>query len=280
MIYVLIPVFNRLEQTQRCIQSILNQSIYSEISIVVVDDNSTDGTVEWLRTECLDVTILSGTGALFWCGAIHYGIEYILKKADLGDFVLLVNNDVELGNKTVEHLRDYITLNQRTVITGALAIDRSDRRTIIKSGSTVKNWCLNITEHVFVGASLDRIKKERPKRVDFITARCLLHPVEVFWQVGNYDAETFIHYGGDDEFSMRVKKYGIETHLLPSAVVFLDNPPGKTLNPVETLFGTRSSSNIVNKMRLSFRVAPMGRRTLFFLGGVIKSIVVALRNAV
>ena len=279
MIYVLIPIFNRIELTKNCIQSLRRQTIFSEISIIVVDDKSTDGSFEWLITEHPDITILSGTGGLFWGGAIHYGIEYILKIGEIGDYVLLINNDVELTDNVVSQLKDHVDLNERKVITGALAVDQSDRSTIIKSGSVVKSWFLNITEHLFVGKSLNSIKKERARKVDFITARCLLHPIEIFWQVGNYDATSFIHYGGDDEFSMRVKKYGIETHLLPSAIVYLNDTSDRKKNIIKTLIDVRSSSNILNKLRLSHKVAPFGAKWSFFIVGSLKSIVIAIKNA-
>jgi len=279
MIHVLIPVFNRIELTKRCIQSLRRQTIYSEISILVVDDNSTDGTFEWLVTECPDVKVLSGTGGLFWGGAIHYGVEYILKKGDLGDYILLANNDVELSHNAVEILRDHIILNKRKVIAGALSVDQSDQLSIIKSGTVVKNWFLNITDHIFVGEKLQEVKKQKAKPVDFLTARCLLHPIEVFWQAGNYDAKSFIHYCGDDEFSMRVKKYGIDTHLVPSAIVYLHVGEDSRKNIIETLISVRSSSNIFNKLRLSFRVAPLGTKLSFFMIGLTKSIVIAVKNA-
>jgi N-acetylglucosaminyl-diphospho-decaprenol L-rhamnosyltransferase len=279
MIYVLIPVFNRIELTKNCINSLRLQTIYNEISIIVVDDNSTDGTSEWLTNECSDVKVLRGTGQLFWGGAVHYGIEYILKKGNLGDYILLVNNDVELEYNTLELLKNHVILNERRVITSALTVNQFDRSTIIKSGTVVKNWFLNITNHLFVGEKLESIRLEQARVADFLTARCLLHPIEVFWQAGNYDAESFIHYGGDDEFSMRVKKYGIKTYLLPSAIVFLKDTPADKKNIFKTLFGLRSSSNLINKFKLSLKVAPYGTKLCFFMIGVLKSIIIAIKNA-
>jgi len=79
MIYVLIPVFNRLKLTKSCIESIKKHEKDIDLSIILVDDGSTDGTSEWVQTYYPEITILQGTGSLFWGGAIHYGVEYILK---------------------------------------------------------------------------------------------------------------------------------------------------------------------------------------------------------
>ena len=78
MIHVVIPVFNRLELTKPCIESIKKNEKFCALSIVLIDDGSSDGTSEWIKKNYPEITILHGTGSLFWDGAVHYGIEYIL----------------------------------------------------------------------------------------------------------------------------------------------------------------------------------------------------------
>ena len=46
-----------------------------------------------------------------------------------------------------------------------------------------------------------------------------MHPAEIF--KGNYNSKLFPHYGGDDEFSMRIKKYGYSTLVVPNIIVYL-----------------------------------------------------------
>lgn len=47
LVSVYIPTFNRLKLLKRALQSVLNQS-YQNIEVIVVDDNSSDGTQEYL----------------------------------------------------------------------------------------------------------------------------------------------------------------------------------------------------------------------------------------
>ena len=49
---VVIPTYNRLPILRKCLDALENQSLNVEIhsfEIVIVDDGSTDGTVDWLR---------------------------------------------------------------------------------------------------------------------------------------------------------------------------------------------------------------------------------------
>ena len=108
MIHVLIPVFNRLNLTIKCIKSLKKQKSYESINIIVVDDNSTDGTSVCLKKKFLDLTILKGTGNLYWGGSIKLGIEYVMKICSDKDWILTVNNDVELLPDSIEKLLEVV----------------------------------------------------------------------------------------------------------------------------------------------------------------------------
>jgi glycosyltransferase involved in cell wall biosynthesis len=47
---VIIPTYNRRDWIGECLDSVLGQT-YKNIEIIVVDDRSTDTTIEWLRSE-------------------------------------------------------------------------------------------------------------------------------------------------------------------------------------------------------------------------------------
>jgi GT2 family glycosyltransferase len=284
MIYVVIPVYNRLQATVDCLVSLQRQKNFKELFIIVVDDNSTDGTKKYLQKNFPNVTIINGTGSLFWGGSIFYAIEYVIKISKVGDWVLLVNNDVQLSSDVILELIKTSEAHNRKALVGALTVSAEDKKTIIKSGTVVKSWFLNITEHVFANQKLDDIINKSPVAVDFLTGRCLLHPVEIFLVAGNYDAKTFNHYGGDDEFSMRVKNYSFVTLLCPNSIVYLRayNQEQKKKISIKNFFfiffSIKSSSNIINKLKLSLRIVPLYARLSFFIIGVIKSFYIFLNR--
>ena len=54
-ISVIIPTFNRRLILEKCIKSLENQTVDSDIEgyeILVVDDGSSDGTISWLKNQC------------------------------------------------------------------------------------------------------------------------------------------------------------------------------------------------------------------------------------
>jgi len=284
MIYVIIPVHNRVKYTVECINSLKKQDCVSKLKIFLIDDGSTDNTKNIINIKFPEVKIFEGNGNMFWGGAVNYGIKQVLKLSKKNDWILLVNNDVELETNTISNLIKSSLNYNRKVIAGALTVSFKNKKTIIKSGTLVKSWILNITSHQFSGLNLKSLKHKQPIKVDLLTGRCLLHPVEIFKKVKNYDSKNFPHYGADDEFSMRIKKFGYLSILCPTSIVYLKENNQKNNKKINlkkfnfTFFSFKSSSNIINKFKLSYRIAPFYAKLSFFIIGVIKSLYIFLKK--
>lgn len=284
MINVIIPVHNRVNYTVACITSLKKQDCASNLKIFLVDDGSTDNTRDIVSKKFPEIKIFDGDGSLFWGGAVNFGVKEVLKNSNKNDWVLLVNNDVEFSPDAISKLIKISEIYERRAILGAISVSFSDQKTIIKSGTIVNNWFLNITSHVFLGLNIKNLDNKRHVEVDFLTGRCLLHPVEIFYKV-EYDSKKFPHYGADDEFSMRVKKYGYKTILCPTSVVYLKDNQRRIkenstffLRLFKALFHIKSSANIINKFNLSLKVVPNHAKITFFFVGVIKSFYIFLKN--
>ena len=76
-IFLIVTTFQCLEDTRLTIQSLRNQSIIDKCSILVVDNCSTDGTLEYLSSEQINHIILKGRKSVAhaWNTGIRYAIE-------------------------------------------------------------------------------------------------------------------------------------------------------------------------------------------------------------
>jgi GT2 family glycosyltransferase len=278
-VYIVIPVHNRIEKTLQCLRSIYCQN-YKDIHVVVVDDGSSDFTQDNLHDSYPKATVLSGSGSLFWTGAVKLGIEYVLNICNKEDWILLVNNDVQVKNDTIGKLVSFSSDLNRRVIVNAVSVDSGDQDTIIKSGTKVLSWALNRTKHVYHGVSLKSLSSYDAVEVDLLTGRCLLHPVEVFDKVGNYNSDLLPHYGGDDEFTVRAKLSGYNLYILPSAIVYLDQEGifHARKNIFHALFGVKSSINIVNKWKFARSVVPFFAFPTYYLIAVLKSVFIFFKK--
>jgi len=286
MKHVIIPVFNRVQTTLNCLES-LTAIEDDEIRIVIVDDGSTDDTESLVLDKYPQVKVLKGTGELFWTGAVRMGIEYVLEHASPKDWIILANNDVTFKRDVFEELVRVAEKENRRAIVSSLSIDSQDRETIIKTGSVVRSWFFNSTKHIYEGNRLSDLKNRDPVAATVLTGRCLLHPVEVFSEAGNYDAERFRHYAGDDEFSVRAARFGFKMFVAPRSIVYLDTSTtgdienlwtGGVKTVVPRFFGIRSSINIVVKWRFAVAAAPFYAVPTYYLVAVLKSIYIFMRR--
>lgn len=92
MISVIVLTYNNLEMNKQCINSILKKTAYANYELIIIDNQSTDGTVEYLKE--LNQWNLSNIKVIFnnknsgFAGGNNIGI-----KEAKGDYILLLNND-------------------------------------------------------------------------------------------------------------------------------------------------------------------------------------------
>ena len=98
MTSIVILTYNKLNYTKKCIESIRKYTCKESYEIIVVDNASTDGTIEWLKTQSDIITIFNKENLGFPKGC-NQGI-----KIAKGDEVLLLNNDVIVTPKWLINL--------------------------------------------------------------------------------------------------------------------------------------------------------------------------------
>jgi len=98
--WVVIVTYNAEKWIRNCINSI-NESTHRS-SVVVVDNNSSDNTVEIISKEYSSCTLIKKNENKGFGYANNIGIRYSLENG--ADYVVLLNQDAKLQAKTIEHL--------------------------------------------------------------------------------------------------------------------------------------------------------------------------------
>ena len=99
MVYLILPVFNRIKHTKQFIDDLLKQHD-QDFHLILVDDGSADGSAEWVSARLgKKVTILRGKGKWWWGGSLHQAYLFLSKrqteKGDYGpveDIQLIINH--------------------------------------------------------------------------------------------------------------------------------------------------------------------------------------------
>jgi GT2 family glycosyltransferase len=211
MIYIVIPVFNRWQFTQPCLQSLREQT-YRNFKVIVVDHGSTDGTSEYINKEFPEALVLLGNESMWWTAATNLGVKYAIEHK--ADFVLTLNNDLIVKPNYLQILHSLITQHPKAIIGSAVA-DIKQPTHIVFVGS---KW--NKYSPVIALDDFETIRKTNDLlECDLLAGRGSLIPIQVFKEIGLFDEHSFPHYAADEDFSLQCKKKGYKLLIALNAMV-------------------------------------------------------------
>lgn len=215
-IWVCIPVFNRVEFTLKCLESLQRQT-HRDFRMVVCDHGSTDGTSAAIREHFPDVILLEASSDLWWTGAINRCIRYVLEADDAAeDAVLTLNNDLEVDPGYLATLVSAAERYPDAIITSAGCDIRT--RQVVAPGLR-QSWITTKVSYV------DRERDHLPGDPDVVEVthapgRGTLIPLAVFRRIGLYDERHLPHYGADYDFTFRARRAGYRILISYAAKVF------------------------------------------------------------
>lgn len=217
-IYIVIPVHNNISYTRNCLNSLKKQT-YSDFEVIVVDDGSIDGTSEMINSRFPEVTLLQGDGNLWWTGGTNMGVEYALQHAKDQDFVLTLNNDLEVEESYLEHLVDLYE-KQKPCLVGSVSVNIHEPEKVEFLGidwNRITSKSRPVLRKKYTYSQLKEKYEYLPS--DLLPGRGTLIPVEAFKKVGLFDFQHFPQYAADFDFARRAYNHGYKQLVSTRAVV-------------------------------------------------------------
>ena len=206
-IYICIPVYNRINYTLKCVESIKKQS-YPDYRIIICDDGSTDGTYDVIIDQFPEIILLKGTGNLWWTGATNMCIQKALTLGNKEDYVFTLNNDTELLEDSLRKAIEITRLFPQ-VIVGSVNVFQNDPSKIEPSAFKRSNRLLFKMLPVRIHNLGDSIPQSIEYiEVDAFAGKGVLIPIEAFNKVGLYNSSLLPHYHADTEFTLRARDLG------------------------------------------------------------------------
>jgi GT2 family glycosyltransferase len=247
-VFVLIPVFNRLEHTKRVISALRAQTLSHALEIVIIDDGSSDATPEFLATQA-DITTLRGDGSLWWGGAIHAGLRTVLQRSRHEDYILFLNNDTWFGDDYVDTLVN-ASQSYHGAAVGSALYEGDISPTLVSIGPRININRIAVWD---VLRELPMEEQQTPREfysVDALSGRGTLYPASLFKRFGTMRPRVLPHYMADYEVAMRFKRNGVPLIVSTRAVVYSPPVYGNDMTGVswrKRVFGKRSPDNIFQR---------------------------------
>lgn len=198
---IILVNYNGIEYNINCINSILDSS-FKNFEIIVVDNDSKDGSVEELeRVFNNKITLIKLNDNLGFSGANNIGIEYA--KENNFDYIMLLNNDTVIDKDMISIMIESSKYHNCLV---SPKIYYYDNKNIIWSAGGTINWKKGLPIQYGINEE-DENENGKLMNIEFATGCCLLIPIEAINDVGFLSEEYFLYYE-DTDYSCRVINAG------------------------------------------------------------------------
>lgn len=193
---IVILTYNKLEFTKICIDSIFKYTDLSNGEIIVIDNNSTDQTVNYL-SRIKEIKLIKNRENRGFPAAVNQGI---LESS--GDFIFIVNNDIVVTEGWMDSILDKFDENPRIAAVGP--------RTNYIAGyqMDMKSSYSNEKEMFTYARERARENKGRFTFVRYLKGFCFAVKKDVIDKIGGLDERFGIGNFEDDDFSHRILKNG------------------------------------------------------------------------
>jgi GT2 family glycosyltransferase len=212
---VVILNWNRKEMLLDCLRSIkeLDYPIYE---IIVVDNASTDGSVQAVHEKYPDVVLIENDKNYGAIGGKNIGLRQALQ-SDV-EYVYMQDNDIVAAKDTLTKLVEVAEGDSNVGMVGAMMYDYSKPDTILSAGGTI-DWTQNVSRgRGDSQKDVGQFSKIEP--VDYLWGGAVLVRKSVLEKVGLFDEDYIGYWFEDSDLSVRVANGGYKVLFNPFSKVW------------------------------------------------------------
>ncbi|MFZ4401932.1 MAG: glycosyltransferase family 2 protein [Bacteroidales bacterium] len=214
-ICIIILNWNGYEVSRECLLS-LQKISFPNYTVILVDNGSTDNSVETLSKDFDKVDYLCLDKNYGFSGGNNKGINYALNKYN-PDYFLLLNNDTEVKSDFLDQLILPFHENDNIFATVPKIYFFDNKDIIWYAGGKVSKFSGIVNEY-------GKYKKDAPsnsiqKKIGFVNGCSVLLSTDAINKIGLLD-EQFFAYSEDTDYSLRILKSGYLMMYVPDSIVY------------------------------------------------------------
>jgi GT2 family glycosyltransferase/lipopolysaccharide/colanic/teichoic acid biosynthesis glycosyltransferase len=223
---VIIVNYNVKELLDQCIESIIKASLNIKTEIIIVDNNSYDGSAEYIRKKYSEnpyIKLIESNINLGFSKANNLGVKHAS-----GEYILILNPDTLTQEDTLDKSLKYIKSNNDV---GALTcklilpngkLDLACRRSF-PTPSVAVYRILGLSKifpksKIFGKYNLTYLDENKTYEVDAIVGAFMLMKRELYEKLNGFDEDYFM-YGEDLDLCYRIKKAGYKIIYYPETSI-------------------------------------------------------------
>jgi GT2 family glycosyltransferase len=240
---------------ERCLRSVV-ESPYPNKDVILVDNGSTDGSVDYLRTLFPGLLILENPKNLGIAGGRNRGFREGIHRGN--DYILSLDNDARVDGRLIEELVEVAESDPRIGVVGPKTYSDGGSGTIQCTGGSI-TYTQNVCAQRGLGET-DRGQYDKIEDVDYFPGFGFMARREVFERLKLLD-EAFYGYGHEDtDFCLRAAQLGYRVVYVPKAVMWHRgsatiggySPRKKYLEAVNSVYFVRKYGKLKDRLKYAF----------------------------
>lgn len=206
LISVIVVNWNGKEHLEDCFSSLKEQT-YAPLELLLIDNGSIDGSVEYVESCFPMVNILVNLENRGFGPAVNRGV-----KQAKGEYVLFLNNDLFLDEQCIEEMVNMIKEKKVGAIVPKI-LYFNDKNRINSFGNLINYLGLACPKYI------DEEDKTNMQVEETACGGIFLIRKNLFKEVGGFDQEFFM-YHEDHDLSWRIRLLGEKLMVNPKAVMY------------------------------------------------------------
>lgn len=242
-VHILVLNWNNYHDTKGCLQSLKNIK-YSNVRIIVIDNNSSDGSGRRLLKEFPEYRFIFNSENLGYTGGNNVGITQSV--GEKADYLLILNNDTLIPSPEFLSIAvDFMEENKAVGILGPQILSHETNKVLSVYSDSI------LFKRIF-----RHVSRENKGIMDLckdgtvtptVKGTVMLVRREVFEKIGLFD-EHFFMYTDEDDFCIRAQLKGFKVIYYEKLIVYRkDGKDGLDYLRFKSYYVTRNLLRLVNK---------------------------------
>ncbi len=239
LISVIIVNYNGEKFLEECLNSLFTQA-YKNMEVLVVDNASSDSSVEFIRNNFKNVKIIHQNKNL----GFAEGNNIAIRQAR-GEYIATLNNDTIVEKEWLSELVNAMEFDKRIGICASKILFYNNRNIINSTGICVDKISGFTWDRGFGDKDGEKYKKKQ--MVFGACAAAALYRKDMLDQIGLFD-DDFFAYHEDVDLAWRAQLYGWKCMYVPAAIVYHHLSATAGLNsPFKEYFANRNKIWLIVK---------------------------------
>ena len=268
LVSIIIPNYNGYKWLKLCIPSLMKTN-YSEYEIIIVDNGSTDQSIEYLKNNwqhCIKIIELREN--LGFAEGCNIGI-----REAKGDIIALLNNDMEVDKDWLRAAVEALLSDERVGAVQSKIMQHGNKETIYCAGLSIDKFgiCLPIGS-----GEIDYGQYDYLSEISGSCGGAMVSWKHLLIKAGLFDPSFFIYYE-DVDLSWRIKLSGYNILLASSSLVYhVGSLTSKSLPSQFVTFHTTKNLIISWLKNYSLRTLILNWPRLLFI--IVGALLLGIKN--